>query len=63
MNLYYIIKTDAFNIAIDAMLQQLQGDLLEECVMTYFSRKLIGVETRYLTYNRELLAIKDAIEH
>jgi putative transposase len=32
-------------------------------VLVYFSRKLHGAETRYSTYDKELLAIRDALKH
>lgn len=35
----------------------------DEKVIGYFSRKFKDVETRYPTYDRELLAIKEAIIH
>jgi hypothetical protein len=33
----------------------------EERILAYFSRKLHGAETRDNAYNKELLAIKDAL--
>lgn len=32
-------------------------------MLAYFSRKLHGAETRYSTYDKELLAIRDSLKH
>lgn len=51
------LRTDASVFAMGGVL--MQGDK----VVGYFSRKMKDVETRYPTYDRELLAIKEAILH
>ena len=53
------IISDAFDIAVGAVLQQLIGDVW--CPISYFSKKLKPSETRYSTFDRELLAIYLAI--
>jgi putative transposase len=35
----------------------------KKTVLAYFSRKLHRAETRYSTYDKELLAIQDALKH
>ena len=55
------IMTDASDVAIGAVLQQFVGD--EWRPIAYFSRKLKPAETRYSTFDRELLAIYLAIKH
>ena len=55
------IVTDASDIAVGAVLQQQIGD--QWCPIAYFSRKLKPAETRYSTFDRELLAIYLAIKH
>ena len=55
------IVTDASEMAVGAVLQQQIGN--QWCPITYFSRKLKPAETRYSTFDRELLAIYLAIKH
>ena len=52
-------------LAIGATLRQLQisdGEPAER-IIAYFSRKLHDAETRYSTYDKELLGVRDAVEH
>jgi len=62
----WILRTDASQAAIAGVLLQRQnqadGKPIER-VIGYFSRKLSGAETRYPTYDRELLAIRKSILH
>jgi hypothetical protein len=37
--------------------------MAEDRIIEYFSRKLHDAKTRYSTYEKELLGIRDAIEH
>lgn len=55
------IMTDASDIAVGAVLQQFVDGLWQP--ISYFSRKLTPPETRYSTFDRELLAIYLAIKH
>ena len=55
------IMTDASDVTIGAVLQQFVGD--EWRPTAYFSKKLKLAETRYSTFDRELLAIYLAIKH
>ena len=55
------IMTDASNVAIGAVLQQLVNGQWKP--ISFFSRKLSPTETRYSTFDRELLAIYLAIKH
>ena len=55
------IVTDASDIAVGAVLQQQIEN--QWCPIAYFSRKLKPAETRYSTFDRELLAIYLAIKH
>ena len=64
----FLVRTDASDFAIGATLRQLQPDPLgsnsmKDRIIAYFSRKLHDAETRYSTYDKELLGIKDAIQH
>jgi hypothetical protein len=62
----WILQTDTSQAAIARVLLQRQSHDNEkpmESVIGYFSRKLSGTETRYLTYDRELLAIWESILH
>ena len=52
------IITDASDIAVGAVLQQYSW-----CLIVYFSKKLQPAETRYSTFDRELLVIYLAIKH
>ena len=53
--------TDASDTAIGAVLQQYNND--SWCPISFFSRKLTPTETRYSTFDRELLAIYQSIRH
>ena len=55
------IMSDASDIAIGAVLQQHIGDQWQP--ISYFSRKLTPTETRYSTFDQELLAIYLAIRY
>ena len=55
------IMTDASNVAVGAVLQQFIED--QWCPIAFFSTKLKPAETRYSTFDRELLAIYLAIRH
>ena len=55
------LMTAAFDIAVGAVLQQFVDD--EWRPIAYFSRKLKPVETRYSTFDRELLVIYLSIKH
>jgi len=67
-NTEFLICTDASGFAIGATLRQMQWNpesesFPKERILGYYSRKLSGAETRYSTYDQELLAVRDAIEH
>ena len=55
------IMTDASDKAVGAVLQQRVDDAWHP--IAYFSKKLKPAETRYSTFNKELLAIYLAIKH
>ena len=55
------IMTDASNVAIGAVLQQFIDE--QWCPIAFFSTKLRPAETRYSTFDRELLAIYLSIKH
>ena len=55
------IMTDASDVAVGAVLQQLQHN--EWRPIAYFSRKLNTAQTKYSTFDRELLAIYLAVKH
>jgi hypothetical protein len=57
----FVLHTDASKYAVGAVLSQRQKDGTK--VIGYYSRKLHDPETRYPTYDRELLAIRDAVTH
>jgi transposase InsO family protein len=61
----FIRWTDASDVVIEGVLaqQQLWDGRLVERPLGFFSRKLHDVETRYPTYDRELLAISTNLEH
>lgn len=52
---------DASNIAIGAVLQQRKSDCIAP--LMFFSRKLKDSQTHYSTYDKELLAIYQAVKH
>ena len=61
----FILQTDASDTAIGGVLAQKQlfeGKIVER-PLGYFSRKLHAVETRYLAYDWELLAISANLDH
>ena len=55
------IMTDASNVAVGAVLQQFIGGVWKP--IAYFSKKLKPAETRYSTFDRELLGVYLAIRH
>ncbi len=55
------IMTDASDVAVGVVLQQYIKE--QWCPLAFFSRTLKPDETRYSTYDRELLAIYLAIKH
>ena len=55
------IMTDASDIAVGAVLQQKVND--QWCPIAFFSKRLTPPETRYSTFDRELLAVYLAIKH
>lgn len=55
-----ILSTDASNFAIGAVLQQ---ECNKQRTPLFFSRKLTDMQANYSTYDRELLAVYEAIKH
>ncbi len=55
------IATDASDMAVGAVLQQLIDNAW--CPLAYFSKKLQPAETKYSTFDRELLAVYLSIKH
>ncbi|KAG7310988.1 hypothetical protein JYU34_003841 [Plutella xylostella] len=55
------IQTDASDVAIGGVLQQKKGDTWHP--LAFFSRKLSPSQRKYSPYDRELLAIYEAIRH
>uniref|UniRef100_A0A1X7V413 Integrase catalytic domain-containing protein n=1 Tax=Amphimedon queenslandica TaxID=400682 RepID=A0A1X7V413_AMPQE len=55
------LMTDASDLAIRAVLQQLIDGHWQP--LSYFSRKLTATECNYITFDRELLAIYSSIQH
>ena len=55
------VMTDASNTAVGAVLQQFADGLWQP--ISFFSKKLSPAETRYSTYDRELLAVYLALKH
>jgi hypothetical protein len=65
-NYDYLVRTDASDFAIGATLRQMQkteANGMVDRIIAYFSRKLHDAETRYSTYDKELLGIHDAVDH
>ena len=52
----FIVKTNASNFAVGAILLQVGDDNLKHPV-AFFSRKMLPTETNYPIYNKEMLAI------
>ena len=61
----FILRTDASDYAIGAVLaqKQLWNGRPVERPLAFFSRKLHSVEKRYPTYDRKLLAIHESLVH
>jgi len=57
----FIVRSDASKVAIGAVLIQLVGE--RQNTIQFYSRKLKDAETRYSTFDRELLAAHDAIAY
>jgi hypothetical protein len=62
----YLVSTDASDFATAATLRQMQ--MLEDGkwpnrIIAHFSYKVHDSETRYAMYHKELLGVKDPIEH
>lgn len=55
------LTTDASNVAVGAVLEQLVHG--QPYPIAFFSRKLSGAESRYSTFDRELLAVYLAVRH
>jgi hypothetical protein len=55
------LATDASNTHIEGVMQQKSGDHWQP--LGFFSRKLTDTESRYSTFDRELLAAHAAIKH
>ncbi|KAL4009381.1 hypothetical protein ACER0C_003233 [Sarotherodon galilaeus] len=60
LNLQFIVEVDASDAGVEAVLSQRQGGKLHPCA--YFSRRLSSAESNYDVGDRELLAIKLALE-
>ena len=56
-----VLSTDASDIAISAVLKQVLHGAKQP--LAFFSRKLLPTESRYSTFDRELLAVYTAIRH
>lgn len=57
----FSIVTDASNVAIGAVLQQINGTTIEP--LAFFSKKLDKTQKKYSTFDRELLAIFLSVKH
>jgi hypothetical protein len=62
----FLVHSDASNFAVGAVLSQWQQDPTtgrrQQRVIGFFSRKLTATECKYATYDRELMAIRDALQ-
>ena len=59
---YIRIETDVSGYAIGGILSQLTSESGQWHPIAFFSKKMIPAETRYETYNQELLAIVQAFK-
>ena len=57
----FVVTSDASNRAIGAALYQIVGG--KQNTIQFYSRKLTETETKYSTFDKELLAAHDAIQH
>lgn len=55
------LSTDASSVAVGAVIEQKNGELWQP--LGFFSKKLLPAETRYSTYDRELLAAYLGTKH
>ena len=60
-NASLILSTDASNVAVGAVLEQVVDTVNQP--LSFFSKKLQKSETKYSTFDRELLAVYLAIRH
>jgi len=60
-NLPFTLTTDASDIAIGAVLHQVNDEVSEP--LEFFSKKLSTTQQRYSTFDRELLALHLALKH
>jgi hypothetical protein len=62
----FLVHSDDSNFAVGAVLSQWQQDSTtgrqQQRVIGFFLRKLIATECKYATYDRELMAIRDALQ-
>lgn len=58
---HLVLNVDASNFGIGAVLQQVVGGLLQP--LGFFSKKLSSTQSKYKTYDRELLAAYQAVKH
>ena len=56
-----VLSTDTSDISIGAVLEQVLHGARQ--MLAFFSRKLLMTETRYSTFDRELLAVHAAVSH
>lgn len=57
----FLLKTDASDVAIGASLEQNVNNVVRP--LGFFSRKLSSTEHNYSPFDKELLAIREAVEH
>ena len=62
LNKQFIVHTDASKIAIGAVLFQRSDDDVERPI-SFFSKKLSSPQQNYSTFERECLAVVDAVQH
>lgn len=62
-NFEFQVYVDASQYALGATLRQLQGSPRQDRTIAFYSKKLSDPETRYSAYDRELLGVKEAVQH